>query len=49
MPWWIIPAFVLTIAVGVAGMAFTFSKCGSKALLLGSGAFAAAAMGMCDE
>ncbi len=33
----------------LSSIAYTFSKCGPKAFLLGNGAFYAAMSGMCDE
>ena len=40
---------VITVVLGIGGVAFSISHCGlGKTLLLGKGAFPAAAMGMCD-
>ena len=47
--------FALTMLVGfvallmLSGIVYTFSKCGAKSFLLGSGAGYAALSGMCDE
>lgn len=40
---------VVFAILGIGTMGFVLDKCGPKGLLLGNGAFAAAAMGMCDE
>jgi len=48
IPVWFRIGFVIFLILGIATAAFTFEKCGAKALLLGNGGFAAAAMGMCD-
>jgi hypothetical protein len=47
MPNWIV-VMVITLVLGLAAISFTFSKCGAKTFILGNGALAAAATGMCD-
>lgn len=49
MPNWIVVMLmVIFLVIGLGGVAFTFSKCGAKTLILGNGGLAAAATGMCD-
>ena len=49
MPRWIIGMWmVIAVVLGLAATSFTFSKCGAKTFILGNGALAAAATGMCD-
>jgi hypothetical protein len=49
MPNWIVVMLmVIALVLGLAAISFTFSKCGAKTLILGNGALAAAATGMCD-
>lgn len=40
---------VFFVLLSGAVIAYTFEKCGSKALLLGQSALTAAVLGMCDE
>lgn len=40
---------ILFTVLGIGLTAFTFSKCGMKALFLGNGGLYAAASGMCDD
>lgn len=39
---------VIALVLGLAAISFTWSKCGAKTFILGNGALAAAATGMCD-
>lgn len=47
-PVWFRLWLVLCLVLGIAAASYTWSKCGARALVLGNGAFAAAATGMCD-
>lgn len=48
LPRWVNVLIVVWFVLAIGMAVFTFQKCGAKALLLGNGAAAAAAMGMCD-
>lgn len=49
MPKWLIAILsVLVICIGIGAVAFTWSKCGAKTLILGNNSFAAAATGICE-
>ena len=40
---------VIAVVLALSASAYTFSKCGAKTFILGNGALAAAATGMCDQ
>ena len=48
-PRWIIVLWiVLCLLLGLGALSYTWSKCGTRTLILGNGAMAAAVTGMCD-
>jgi hypothetical protein len=47
-PVWAYLAGAVMLAIGIAALVFTWQSCGWKTLLLGTGGFWAAAMGLCD-
>ncbi len=49
LPRWIYTVIAVWIIITICAFTFTWSKCGSKTLILGNGGFTAAATGMCDE
>lgn len=50
IPTWFKIWAVICVVVGIATFSFAVSKCGlGTSLLLGNGAFTAAATGMCDK
>ena len=48
LPRWVYPVIAVWFILGVAAFSYTWSKCGTKTLILGNSGFAAAATGICD-